>query len=70
MEAVAIKEKTKELIDTLDDNQAQLVFNYAQALEQNQKLSGPELAAQFRKYWGKIDLDIDLDALRGRNDPR
>lgn len=27
MEAVAIKERTKELIDTLDDNQAQLVFH-------------------------------------------
>lgn len=23
-----------------------------------------------KKYWGKLDLDIDLDALRGRNDPR
>ncbi len=63
MEAVAIKEKTKELIDTLDDNQAQLVFNYAKAVEQNRKLSGPELAARFRKYRGKINLDIDLDAL-------
>lgn len=70
MEAAAIKERTKELIDTLDDNQAQLVFNYAQAVEKNKKLSGPELAARFRKYWGKVDLDIDLDALRGRNDPR
>lgn len=70
MEAVAIKERTKELIDSLDDNKAQLVFNYAQTLEKNQKLSGPELAARFRKYRGKIDLDIDLDALRGRNDSR
>lgn len=67
MEAVAIKEKAKSLIDTLDDEQTQLVINYAESLE---KKNEPKLSDLFRKYRGKLDLDIDLDALRGRNDPR
>lgn len=66
MEALALKNEAKNLIDTLDYNQTEKAVSYLRLLNQNEK---PSLK-DFRKYWGKLDLDIDLDTLRGRNDPR
>ena len=65
MEALAIKNETKNLIDSFDYAQALAVYNYAQDLDrQKKKLDLRKLMA----YRGKVDLDIDLDALRSRND--
>ena len=67
MEALALKEEAKNLIDTLDYSQTLRVIDFARTMERKEdKIDVRNL----RKYWGKIDLDIDLDALRGRNDPR
>ena len=67
MEALAIKEEAKNLIDTLSDEQALRVVDFARTLERTEKKVD---VRDLRKFRGKIDLDIDLDALRGRNDPR
>lgn len=67
MEATAVKEEAKSIIDGLDYAQALRVVDFARTLERTEKKVD---VRDLRKYWGKIDLDIDLDALRGRNDPR
>lgn len=67
MEALALKEEAKNLIDTLDYSQTLRVINFARTMERKEdKIDVRNL----RNFRGKIDLDIDLDALRGRNDPR
>ena len=67
MEALAVKEEAKSIIDGLDYAQTLRVVDFARTLERTEKKVD---VRDLRKYWGKIDLDIDLDALRGRNDPR
>ena len=67
MEAAALKEEAKSLIDSLDYEQTLRVIDYAQSMERKEKKVD---VRDLKKYWGKLDLDIDLDALRGRNDPR
>lgn len=67
MEALALKEEAKNLIDTLDYSQTLRVIDFARTMERKEdKIDVRNL----RNFRGKIDLDIDLDALRGRNDPR
>ena len=65
MDALALKTETKNLIDTLDEMQTRRVYSFVQTIEQSS--AKPDLQ-NLKKYWGKLDLDIDLDALRGRND--
>ena len=65
MEALALKAETNQLIDSFDYEQTMLVYTYAQRVEQQK--AKPDLR-KLKTYWGKLDLDIDLDALRGRND--
>ena len=65
MEIDTLKVETKNLIDTLDYEQTLRVFSYAQEVECQK--AKPNLQ-DLKKYWGKVDLDIDLDVLRGRND--
>lgn len=67
METMALKAETKNLIDSFDYEQLLLVYNYAQSVIRQKKKSD---LRQIMKYRGKLDLDIDLDELRGRNDPR
>lgn len=67
METMALKTETKNLIDSFDYEQLLLVYNYAQSVIRQKKKSD---LRQVMKYRGKLDLDIDLDELRGRNDPR
>ena len=67
MEVLALKEETKSLIDSLDYEQTMQVYSYAKSV--GMQKARPDLR-KLMKYRGKIDLDIDLDALRGRNDPR
>lgn len=67
METMALKTETKNLIDSFDYEQLLLVYNYAQSVIRQKKKSD---SRQIMKYRGKLDLDIDLDELRGRNDPR
>ena len=67
METMALKTETKNLIDSFDYEQLLLVYNYAQSDIRQKKKSD---LRQIMKYRGKLDLDIDLDELRGRNDPR
>ncbi|MBO6100100.1 MAG: hypothetical protein J6P07_02045 [Spirochaetaceae bacterium] len=67
METMALRTETKNLIDTFDYEQVLLVYNYAQSVIRQKKKSD---LRQIMKYRGKLDLDIDLDELRGRNDPR
>ncbi|MBQ4496081.1 MAG: hypothetical protein II973_01100 [Spirochaetaceae bacterium] len=67
METMALKTETKNLIDSFDYEQLLLVYNYAQSVIRQKKKSD---LRQIMKYRGKLDLDIDLDELRGRNDPR
>ncbi len=67
MEVTALKNETKNLIDSFDYDPTMMIYNYAHQVEMRRtKVDYHELT----KYRGKIDLDIDLDALRGRNDPR
>lgn len=67
MEALALKEEAKNLIDTLDYSQTLRIIDFARTMERKEdKIDVRNL----RNFRGKIDLDIDLDALRGRNDPR
>lgn len=67
MEALALKEEAKNIIDTLDYSQTLRVIDFARTMERKEdKIDVRNL----RNFRGKIDLDIDLDALRGRNDPR
>ena len=67
MEVLALKEEAKNLIDTLDYSQTLRVIDFARTMERKEdKIDVRNL----RNFRGKIDLDIDLDALRGRNDPR
>ncbi|MBQ3825369.1 MAG: hypothetical protein II811_04460 [Spirochaetaceae bacterium] len=67
MEALALKEEAKSIIDNLNSEQTQFIIDYARILERKNRNVD---VRNLKKYWGKIDLDIDLDALRGRNDPR
>ena len=67
METMALRTETKNLIDTFDYEQVLLVYNYAQSVIRQKKKSD---LRHIMKYRGKLDLDIDLDELRGRNDPR
>ena len=67
METMALKAETKNLIDSFDYEQLLLVYNYAQSVIRQKKKSD---LRQIMKYRGKLDLDIDLDELRGRKDPR
>ena len=67
MEALALKTETKNIIDSLDYEQTLRVYQYAQSVELQKEKSDLQ---GLKKYRGKLDLDIDLDALRGRNDPR
>ena len=64
METTMIKTQVKELIDTLDDEKAMQVYEYARVLETRENFNIQDL----KKFRGAIDLDIDLDVLRGRND--
>lgn len=64
METTMIKTQVKELIDTLDDDKAMQVYEYARVLETRENFNIQDL----KKFRGAIDLDIDLDVLRGRND--
>ena len=64
METTMIKTQVKELIDTLDDDKAMQVYEYARVLETRENFN----IQDFKKFCGAIDLDIDLDVLRGRND--
>ena len=64
METTMIKTQVKELIDTLDDDKAMQVYEYARVLETRENSNIQDL----KKFRGAIDLDIDLDVLRGRND--
>ncbi len=67
MEAAVLKEETKSLIDDLGYEEVMLVYDYAREVsERKHKYDFRDIV----KYRGKLDLDIDLDALRGRNDPR
>ncbi len=67
MEVTALKNETKKMIDSFDYDQTMMIYNYAHQVEMRRaKVDYHEL----KNYMGKIDLDIDLDALRGRNDPR
>ena len=63
MEAVALKTEAKNLIDRLDEKQTMLVINYVHPLDGNEKKADLQ---GLKKYRGKLDLDIDLDVLRGR----
>ncbi|MBQ3670466.1 MAG: hypothetical protein II921_03185 [Treponema sp.] len=67
MDSLALKEEAKNIIDSLDYEQTLRVVDFARTLERTDKKVD---VRDLRKYWGKLDLDIDLDALRGRNDPR
>ena len=67
MEALALKEEAKSIIDSLNYEQTLRVVDFARTLERTEKKVD---VRDLKKYWGKLDLDIDLDALRGRNDPR
>ncbi len=67
MEVLALKEETKSLIDSFDYEQTMQVYSYARSV--GMQKARPDLQ-KLKEYRGKIDLDIDLDALRGRNDPR
>ena len=67
MEALALKEEAKSIIDNLNYEQTLRVVDFARTLERTEKKLDVRDLMKFR---GKIDLDIDLDALRGRNDPR
>ena len=60
----AIKMQVKELIDTLDDDKAMQVYEYARVLDSRNNFNIQDL----KKFRGAVDLDIDLDVLRGRND--
>ena len=65
METTMIKTQVKELIDTLDDDKAMQVYEYARNLDNSRLEHYP---SEIANYFGKVDLGIDLDALRGRND--
>lgn len=65
MEDLAIKTETKNLIDSFDYGQALAVYNYAQDLDRQKKKLD---LRKIMSYRGKLDLDINLDALRSRND--
>ena len=67
MDSLALKEEAKNIIDSLNYEQTLRVVDFARTLERTDKKVD---VRDLRKYWGKLDLDIDLDALRGRNDPR
>ena len=67
MDSLALKEEAKNIIDSLNYEQTLRVVDFARTLERTEKKVD---VRDLRKYWGKLDLDIDLDALRGRNDPR
>ncbi len=67
MEVLALKEETKSLIDSFDYEQTMQVYSYVRSV--GMQKARPDLQ-KLKEYRGKIDLDIDLDALRGRNDPR
>ena len=67
MEALALKEEAKSIIDNLNYEQTLRVVDFARTLERTEKKLDVRDLMKFR---GKIDLDIDLDVLRGRNDPR
>ena len=67
MEVLALKEETKSLIDSFDYEQTMQVYSYVKSV--GMQKARPDLQ-KLKEYRGKIDLDIDLDALRGRNDPR
>lgn len=60
----AIKTQVKELIDALDDEKTMQVYEYARVLDARNKFDVQDL----KKFRGEVDLDIDLDVLRGRND--
>ena len=60
----AIKLEVKKLIDTLDDEKTMQVYEYARVLETRDNFNIQDL----KKFRGVVDLDIDLDILRGRND--
>ena len=64
METTMIKTQVKELIDTLDDEKIMQVYEYAKVLESRDNFNIKDL----KKFRGAVDLDIDLDALRGRDD--
>ena len=65
METTMIKTQVKKLIDTLDDDKAMQVYEYARNFEHSRCEHYP---SEISDYFGKLDLDIELDVLRGRND--
>ena len=66
-ETTSLRNETKKMIDSMDYDQILLINNYAHKIEMRRNNVDYR---ELKNYMGKIDLDIDLDVLRGRNDPR
>ena len=47
----------------------ELQWKIAMILLEKKRNAKPDISG-LKKYLGKVDLDVDLDSLRGRNDPR
>ncbi len=47
----------------------ELQWKIAMLLLEKKRNAKPDISG-LKKYLGKVDLDVDLDSLRGRNDPR
>lgn len=57
-------------VETLPFNQLEeLQWKIAMILLEKTRNAKPDISG-LKKYLGKLDLDIDLDSLRGRDDPR
>ena len=57
-------------VETLPFNQLEeLQRKIAMFLLEKKRNAKPDISG-LKKYLGKLDLDIDLDSLRGRDDPR
>ena len=64
MSSVTVKAEIKNIIDTLNEDQSKKILGYARLLDcENTKYNLQNL----KKYRGKIDFNIDLNVLRGRN---
>lgn len=67
MTAVAMKTQTKEIIDTLDDKQIELVFDYLQQFlkeyEEKEEVRQRKMRAfeRMEKMVTKVDLPEDFD---------
>lgn len=57
-------------VETLPFNQLEeLQWKIAMILLEKKRNAKSDISG-LKKYLGKLDLDIDLDSLRGRDDPR